>query len=123
MLRLFWYFLLFLFCNFSHASICHHVAGRWQGTWQDLKGQYQTRLQIDKHASRRYTGNFLMENGVKGKVHIQCTVLNKHEASLRLREDPPYFNPCRGLLIKDKAHVIMHVFCFEPNENGYFHRL
>lgn len=105
------------------ANVCGNLSGDWQGDWEDeTHGNQTAQIQVNPLQKNKFTGTFYLANGSTGKVDGKCNAVNLNEAELFLKKDKPYFNPCRGTLIQLQHQDYLHIFCFNPNQSGYFKR-
>lgn len=116
--------LLFFLSPISFATPCDTLPGTWFGNWADQTNHsFRARLQIKQNSHNTFNGKFYLSNNSDGPLHGICKAINSNEAVLTLGEDPPLNNPCRGLLLQTNQTLDLHIFCFDPNQAGYFQKV
>lgn len=105
------------------ASICPQLSGKWQGVWSFSRiDRNLGHLEITKNIKGDFTGIYKIGK-VDGTFSGRCSAISPLEAYLILTPDPPFYNPCRGTLLQVKdSELVLHIFCFKPNEQGYFQK-
>lgn len=102
----------------AHADMCANLSGNWEGNWLDQTAK----LWISPMNQQQFSGGFILADGSVGKLLGQCTNISEHEAYLKLQEDAPDYNPCRGSIVFYRNALITHFYCFNPNQSGYFNK-
>ncbi len=114
---------LFAITSLSYADICNNLTGNWEGHWIDETERAQNaKLSIGPLTQQQFSGGFMLADGSVGKLSGQCTAINEHEAYIKLQEDAPDYNPCRGAIVFYKGIFMSHFYCFNPNQAGYFNK-
>lgn len=111
---------LILISPLSFANICGKLQGRWIGNWEQFNNQYSAKLEIHRNSNKNFSGKYELSDNSKGKFHGTCKQILTNEAYLILDQDPPWNNPCRGILMQIKTKMSLHFSCFNPNQSGYF---
>lgn len=104
-------------------TICAKLPGNWKGNWQDHFNKIlEAKINIDPldKSEHRFDGKFYLSDGSSGELHGKCKSINVQEAYLTLRKDAPWYNPCRGTIIQVNKKMMIHFYCYEPNQSGYF---
>lgn len=118
------FFSLCMLMSSVMAKNCEDMLGEWQGYWEDEKHVLlEATLHINQATSSAFIGEFFLSNGSKGGLHGKCQTINENEIYITLRQDAPLYNPCRGTLLISNGKALVHFFCFEPNQSGYFVKL
>lgn len=103
------------------ADLCEAISGQWQGEWENEQRQiYQARLELEVTHNTHFSGQFYLSNHSSGSLQGHCKTLKPDEAFLTLRKDAPWYNICRGLLVKTDDQLALHFWCYNPNQSGYF---
>lgn len=113
--------LLFTSPIFATPNLCQKLKNHWQGEWENEHHQiFSAQLVVAAATDNQFHGRFVLGNGSEGTIKGVCDSLKPNEVLLYLRKDPPYFNSCRGTLLLEKREYLLHFFCFNPNQSGYF---
>ncbi len=114
---------LFLYAVTSlvFADSCNNLSGNWEGNWLDQGGRVQAaKLWVGPLMHQQFVGGFMLADSSVGKLAGICSPINEHEAYIKLQEDAPDYNPCRGTIVFYRNEYIVHFYCFNPNQSGYF---
>ena len=107
--------------SFAFPPICQKFTGEWQGNWEDEHHKiFTAQLFLQQKDNTHITGKFVLSDGSSGLLQGNCLMVNTHEAYLILQEEPPLFNPCRGSILQVDKNLMIHFYCFKPNQSGYF---
>lgn len=110
------------FCLEAYSRPCDKLAGTWQGQWSEANHSYATKLQLNWPNPQTLMGTFYFSQGNSGTFIGSCQAFAFQQAYLQIRPSPPWYNLCQGFLITH-PDLILHIFCFNPNQSGYFYLL
>lgn len=106
------------------ANLCDRLSGRWEGEWvSGSLALYSTTLTMTLGAAQHFSGEYVMSNGEQDDFEGDCTLLDTHQAFLQVPHATRVNNPCYGLLIENAQKVLLHLYCFNPNDAGFFTKI
>lgn len=119
--------LIFSFLSFlssmALAFDCSNILGNWVGSWENESHHlFQAVINIETADKNNFIGEYRLSDGSTGGLHGKCNAINENEIYITLKQDAPLNNPCRGLLLNWKDQSLLHFYCFNPNQSGYFTR-
>lgn len=113
-----------IYSTLGFANICDKIYGHWSGEWIDDKHNVdQSSVQINQMSDKHFYGTYTLSTGYRADFNGICKQLALNEAFLTLEETAPTYNPCRGLLMQNNNELLIHFYCFNPNNSGYFTRV
>jgi len=96
---------------------CSILFGAWNGNWNNGPTLLPAQIYFTSIFNQNYQGYFILKENSKGTIGCTCKRKNSQTAVLSFLPDPPFYNPCYGILYNKTE---LYIWCINPYQFGLF---